>query len=102
MLFRIFKVGQKFKMRCGLRFVHVNNRSTYKTLFIIFQVLYKEGSAVREAYTDILYNSRQRRGNFTVKKAYQSLLVSKAYYCVIIDKTTTSYLRLFNGINPQP
>ena len=41
--------------------------STYKPLFNVFQVLYKERSVVREAYIDILYDSRQRRVNFTVK-----------------------------------
>ena len=46
-------------------------KSTYKPLFIIFQVLYKERSVVRKAYIDILYDSRQRRVNFTLKIAYQ-------------------------------
>ena len=46
-------------------------KSTYKPLFIIFQVLHKERSVVRKAYIDILYDSRQRRVNFTLKIAYQ-------------------------------
>ena len=44
--------------------------STYKPHFIIFQVLYKERSVVREAYIHIIYASRQRRINLTVKIAY--------------------------------
>ena len=96
MLFRIFKVGQKFKVRCGLCFVNVNNRSTYKTLFIIFQVLYKERSAVREAYTDILYNSRQRRGNFTVKKAYQVHVFFLQCYVTIALLLIKPRLRTFD------
>ena len=71
LLLRIGKVGQKFKIRRSLSFVRVNNQLHYKPLFIIFQVLYKERSIVREAYIDILYDSRQRRVNFTVKIACQ-------------------------------
>ena len=78
--------------------------STYKPLFNVFQVLYKERSVVREAYIDILYDSRQRRVNFTVKIAYQVYI----FFCIVMlilryfYKTTTPYLGLFYGINPQP
>ena len=44
--------------------------STYKPHFIIFQVLHKERNVVREAYIHIIYASRQRRVNFTLKTAY--------------------------------
>ena len=83
MLFRILKVGQKFTIRGGLSFVHVNNQLNLQTTFYYFQVLYKERSVVREAYTHILYDSRHRRVNFTVKIAYQVHVFFLQYFVTV-------------------
>ena len=61
MLFRFLKFGEKFKIRRDLSFVYVNNQLNLQTTFIIFQVLYKKRSVVREAYIHILYDLKKDR-----------------------------------------
>ena len=61
MLFRFLKIGWRFKVKRGLSFVHVNNQLNLQTTFIIFQVLYKKRSVVREAYIHILYDLKKDR-----------------------------------------
>ena len=77
-----------FRIRHSVSFVHVNNQLNLQITFYYFQVLCKERSVVREAYIDILYDSRLRRVNFIVEMAYQVHVFSAmlCYYCVIIDK----------------
>ena len=58
MLFRFLKFGEKFKIRRDLSLVYVNNQLNLQTTFIIFQVLYKKRSVVREAYIYIPYDLR--------------------------------------------
>ena len=61
MLFRFLKFGEKFKIRRDLSFVYVNNQLNLQTTFIIFQVLCKKRSVVREAYIHILYDLKKDR-----------------------------------------
>ena len=61
MLFRFLKFGEKFKIRRDLSFVYVNNQLNLQTTFMIFQVLYKKRSVVREAYIHILYDLKEDR-----------------------------------------
>ena len=61
MKFRFLKFGEKFKIRRDLIFVHVNNQLNLQTTFIIFQVLYKKRSVVKEAYIHILYDLKKDR-----------------------------------------
>ena len=68
--------------------------STYKPLFIIFHVLYKKRSVVREAYIHTLYDLRQD-SKFYSEDSLSSIFIFFAmlcYYFVIIDKTSTLYL----------
>ena len=81
--------------------------STYKPFFIIFQVLYKKSSMLREAYLHILYDLKEdRRVNFTVKIVYQVHIFFLQSYATIalllIKPRPRTLFWTVLWINPQP
>ena len=77
---------------------------TNKPPFVIFQVLYQERSVVKQAYIHVLYNFKKEESKFYSEDSLSSTCIFSAmlcYYWVIINKTTTTYIGLSYGINPQ-